>query len=958
MSSLKIRSLSLWSLSTTLSVTPAPSDSWGSTTERALGSLIPPRFSLGSGRTRTKLVTLLSIGDVVSVASPGSDESSASTSAGWSLSTGIPCLLLKTRASTALLLRFRAFSGAGTDQTENRKLEDAQQKYCAPTDSFHLSHFDPSGSLSPPGPSSGRGVRAAGSSTICPLTSPGKSVHAILGMTTRPWLDTLRLRAMGAGASVAENADAGNQGKRPAGSTSNVNNGRRRRIEEKGGESRSLDPDVSRPRPQARALDRLSSRVLGFNKQSDDEGDDETESVIPERTRTEGQTSLAKGSSLDLRTVPSANFTSTSSSKVTDARLAGKAEVLRQTNHFGLGASSSTASGEDDDYDSGLGGESLAQLEACVRQSRLLLFSTHRSKDKDHCKGAGQCVRDTERALADYENGGSASSGRRRRSRKREREVRALCDAIKLHVLARLWQKVYGLLRAGEDQSISGSLAGGVLDLLESNLSVATGSAFTQWSVLPVKKYVRQLRDGLRLEEACRRGAGGQRANRSGISDETEIQRALELFNFNLDNDKKLHRKSLASSSSWEESAKHSVLWSAVTERRLVSLSRAAERDVRALRLEDELKRLLAKGSRSETDIAIDVGGTHTAEDSKGSVLGLKSPVLSLRELQSLLKSGEELLSSYAVDGKTKSPARLRPLLAVGEALLRCRCALERRGLRQKYDWPGFWLGDDADHFRALRGAEEMMRRAMWSLLGLPDSSKQSLLECGRQVYEWMRVNYGVQLRWDLEKTEHALGEFGTDGIFGFDGNRSKTLRLAFVESSAVVIQTAFRAYRARRDVNEALSRQRERLRMVKDNDGAAVVIQRHARKMLSRKRCEAMREEAEEEDRLSIKRFTQMSPSRLLRALLEEMGQNQGVSEPSRSNQGQDWKTRDTPFELARLVLKTSPVSEICRAFELCPRICWDKCALLLEEAPASLAGKSNLEIELASFHLLAGFD
>ena len=763
---------------------------------------------------------------------------------------------------------------------------------------------------------------------------------------------------MGAGASVAENADAGNQGKRPAGSTSNVNNGRRRRIEEKGGESRSQDPDVSRPRPQARALDRLSSRVLGFNKQSDDEGDDETESVIPERTRTEGQTSLAKGSSLDLRTVPSANFTSTSSSKVTDARLAGKAEVLRQTDHFGLGASSSTASGEADDDDSGLGDESLAQLEACVRQSRLLLFSTHRSKDKDHCKGAGQCVRDTERALADYENGGSASSGRRRRSRKREREVRALCDAIKLHVLARLWQKVYGLLRAGEDQSISGSLAGGVLDLLESNLSVATGSAFTQWSVLPVKKYVRQLRDGLRLEEACRRGAGGQRANRSGISDETEIQRALELFNFNLDNDKKLHRKSLASSSSWEESAKHSVLWSAVTERRLVSLSRAAERDVRALRLEDELKRLLAKGSRSETDIAIDVGGTHTAEDSKDSVLGLKSPVLSLRELQSLLKSGEELLSSYAVDGKTKSPARLRPLLAVGEALLRCRCALERRGLRQKYDWPGFWLGDDADHFRALRGAEEMMRRAMWSLLGLPDSSKQSLLECGRQVYEWMRVNYGVQLRWDLEKTEHALGEFGKDGIFGFDGNRSKTLRLAFVESSAVVIQTAFRAYRARRDVNEALSRQRERLRMVKDNDGAAVVIQRHARKMLSRKRCEAMRAEAEEEDRLSIKRFTQMSPSRLLRALLEEMGQNQGVSEPSRSNQGQDWKTRDTPFELARLVLKTSPVSEICRAFELCPRICWDKCALLLEEAPASLAGKSNLEIELASFHLLAGFD
>ena len=152
-----------------------------------------------------------------------------------------------------------------------------------------------------------------------------------------------------------------------------------------------------------------------------------------------------------------------------------------------------------------------------------------------------------------------------------------------------------------------------------------------------------------------------------------------ELFNFNLDNDKKLHRKSLASSSSWEKSAKHSVLWSAVTERRLVSLSRAAERDVRALRLEDELNRLLAKGSRSETDIAIEVGGTHTAEDSKGSVLGLKSPVLSLRELQSLLKSGEELLSSYAVDGKTKSPARLRPF-GCGGGTTRCRCALDEVG--------------------------------------------------------------------------------------------------------------------------------------------------------------------------------------------------------------------------------------------------------------------------------------
>ena len=28
------------------------------------------------------------------------------------------------------------------------------------------------------------------------------------------------------------------------------------------------------------------------------------------------------------------------------------------------------------------------------------------------------------------------------------------------------------------------------------------------------------------------------------------------------------------------------------------------------------------------------------------------------------------------------------------------------------------------------------MRAAMWSLLGLPNASKRSLLECGRQVYQ------------------------------------------------------------------------------------------------------------------------------------------------------------------------------------------------------------------------------
>ena len=123
--------------------------------------------------------------------------------------------------------------------------------------------------------------------------------------------------------------------------------------------------------------------------------------------------------------------------------------------------------------------------------------------------------------MAEYARG---NSGNRKQRREREREVKALSDLIKLHVLACLWQQVYAELKAQEG-SITGSLARGTLRLLESNLSVAAGKAFTQWSVVPVEKYVRQLRDGIRLEEACMGDVGakaGTSAPHAKLEEETE----------------------------------------------------------------------------------------------------------------------------------------------------------------------------------------------------------------------------------------------------------------------------------------------------------------------------------------------------------------------------------------------------------------------------------------------------
>ena len=50
------------------------------------------------------------------------------------------------------------------------------------------------------------------------------------------------------------------------------------------------------------------------------------------------------------------------------------------------------------------------------------------------------------------------------------------------------------------------------------------------------------------------------------------------------------------------------------------------------------------------------------------------------------------------------------------------------------------------------------MRESMWSLLGIPESGKRALLECGRQVYATVRGEYEVQLRWDLERLDEMMG--------------------------------------------------------------------------------------------------------------------------------------------------------------------------------------------------------
>ena len=50
------------------------------------------------------------------------------------------------------------------------------------------------------------------------------------------------------------------------------------------------------------------------------------------------------------------------------------------------------------------------------------------------------------------------------------------------------------------------------------------------------------------------------------------------------------------------------------------------------------------------------------------------------------------------------------------------------------------------------------MRESMWRLLGIPESGKRALLECGRQVYATVRGEYEVQLRWDLERLDEMMG--------------------------------------------------------------------------------------------------------------------------------------------------------------------------------------------------------
>ena len=133
--------------------------------------------------------------------------------------------------------------------------------------------------------------------------------------------------------------------------------------------------------------------------------------------------------------------------------------------------------------------------------------------------------------------------------------------------------------------------------------------------------------------------------------------------------------------------------------------------------------------------------------------------------------------------------------------------------------------------------------------------------------------------------------------------------------------------------MSKVLARQRERLKKIVD-DSSAIIIQRHARAWLSKRRINRMRTREEEDDRASVQRFTTIPPSRLIKALLEEMEQS---NVDSRKQKGKVWSTRNTPLELATLVIKTSPTKEICWAMEQVPRS--EPCAYLLETVPSSLA-------------------
>ena len=425
----------------------------------------------------------------------------------------------------------------------------------------------------------------------------------------------------------------------------------------------------------------------------------------------------------------------------------GNGVALASTSEGGLPSTSASRQGDT---------EALVALESSIRRARQLVFSTHKSEGHDHFKGIQQCLVDSREALDAFN---------------KRRETRALCDAIKLHVLACLWHNVYANVKNGvsvgggkgkSSVTLAHSLAESTLQLLESNLSLhlhgnGNGSGVGEHTILgsrwnssssPVAKYVRLLREGMNLEEVCASSVPGS------------IQRSIECFNLQVEK----ATSPMKAAGSWSaNSGVTSALSSVVMEHRLAELVRHAKEDLKALQLEKELTRAIGQVRTSQMDklsaVAAASSNTNNGDDAgtpsvKRERGGRGKEGMSLRSLQDLLSRGEKILSSHFNTFDSDSVVsldvdvspqhrhrnvlarRLRRLLSIGVAVLRCRCSLERRGLRNKYEWPGFWLENGDEHFQALRSSETDLRNAMWDLLGIPVHCKRAVLECGREVFE------------------------------------------------------------------------------------------------------------------------------------------------------------------------------------------------------------------------------
>ena len=122
------------------------------------------------------------------------------------------------------------------------------------------------------------------------------------------------------------------------------------------------------------------------------------------------------------------------------------------------------------------------------------------------------------------------------------------------------------------------------------------------------------------------------------------------MLNFNLETDQESYKRAIINSTSWEDQARHALLRSSVVERRTSHLVDLAGREVEALRLEDDLTKLLAKADRSQSSIErIEESDVEAASGGKVERKVGGDRGLSLRDLQAVLRRGEALNSSFFV---------------------------------------------------------------------------------------------------------------------------------------------------------------------------------------------------------------------------------------------------------------------------------------------------------------------